>query len=313
VADAGSTFTGWSGNPDCSDGVVTMNMDVSCTATFTQDQYRLTISETGTGSGIVGSSPSGISCGADCSENYNDGTVVSLTPAPIFGSVFAGWSGAPDCTDGVVTMDADKSCTATFNIPQFFTLSVDMPGEWGDVTSDPPGIDCGGEDCDELYEEGTVITLTPVPGQGDYFDGWSGDPDCSDGVVTMDSDITCLATFIQVCIPNLILPVNSEPNMDNGCQFAPDSIVWDFDWSDCTGASQYNLYVKHPSALNPVIDETNIISSSYHYDSGGGYITEPWRYGREWRVRAMENGVWGHWSQVRTFDVELQDTDCPQL
>jgi hypothetical protein len=278
VPAGGSTFDGWSGDADCADGVVVMNADRSCTATFTLNP-TLTSIKTGAGLGFVTSDPAGINCGSgnsDCSETYVTGTVVTLTATPILDSIFNGWSGDPDCSDGIVTMNANTLCYADFTIPQDFTLTVEMPGEWGDVTSDPPGIDCGNEDCDEVYPQGTVVTLTAIPGQGDYFDGWGGDADCSDGIVTMNSDITCTATFIQVCIPTLITPVNGETNMDNGCQFAPDSVVWDFDWSDCTGASQYNLYVVHPP-LNPSIDESGILSSSYHYDSI--CVCVPWKMG----------------------------------
>ncbi|MFN3480867.1 MAG: SBBP repeat-containing protein, partial [Thermodesulfovibrionales bacterium] len=88
--------------------------------------YTLTVTKTGTGSGTVTSSPAGINCGTDCSEPYASGTVVTLTATPNAGSTFAGWSG--DCTDignnqAQVTMDADKSCTATFNLA-FPNISV---------------------------------------------------------------------------------------------------------------------------------------------------------------------------------------------
>ena len=42
--------------------------------------YTLTVAKAGTGTGTVTSSPAGISCGADCSEPYSSGTVVTLTP-----------------------------------------------------------------------------------------------------------------------------------------------------------------------------------------------------------------------------------------
>ena len=41
--------------------------------------FSLAVSKSGTGSGIVTSSPSGISCGSSCSANYNSGTSVTLS------------------------------------------------------------------------------------------------------------------------------------------------------------------------------------------------------------------------------------------
>jgi prepilin-type N-terminal cleavage/methylation domain-containing protein len=77
--------------------------------------FTLSVSKSGTGTGTVTSNPSGIICGSDCSESYTDGTVVALTASPSGGSTFAGWSGDADCSDGSVTMSADRSCTATFD------------------------------------------------------------------------------------------------------------------------------------------------------------------------------------------------------
>ena len=79
-------------------------------------QYALTVTLTGTGSGTVSSAPTGIACGGDCSEAYNDGLEVTLTATPDAGSTFAGWSGDADCSDGVVTMSAAVSCQAEFAI-----------------------------------------------------------------------------------------------------------------------------------------------------------------------------------------------------
>ena len=59
----------------------------------TQSTATLTVTKTGTGSGTVTSNPTGINCGADCSENYNTGTQVTLTANSNSGSTFNGWSG----------------------------------------------------------------------------------------------------------------------------------------------------------------------------------------------------------------------------
>ena len=85
------------------------------TVTVVAAPVTLTISKSGSGSGTVTTSPAGINCGTDCSETYDIGTEVTLTAFPDSGSTFTGWSGA--CTGTgtcAVTMDADKTVTATF-------------------------------------------------------------------------------------------------------------------------------------------------------------------------------------------------------
>ncbi|MDH4027448.1 MAG: SBBP repeat-containing protein, partial [Nitrospirota bacterium] len=69
-------------------------------------EYTLSVSRSGTGSGTVSSSPQGINCGTDCTEDLKNTTTVTLTATPDSGSLFAGWSGDPDCSDGVVTMNS---------------------------------------------------------------------------------------------------------------------------------------------------------------------------------------------------------------
>ena len=82
--------------------------------------HLLTIGLAGDGSGMVTSTPSGIDCSngvdADCSHRYRESAGVVLTADASSGSTFTGWSG--DC-DGAsrtvsVTMDAARSCTATY-------------------------------------------------------------------------------------------------------------------------------------------------------------------------------------------------------
>lgn len=83
----------------------------------TSDSVHLDINPTGTGSGSIKSSPSGIDCGPTCSAYYPPGSTVMLTATPAAdGSIFSGWSDNPDCTDGSVFMATTKSCTGTFDL-----------------------------------------------------------------------------------------------------------------------------------------------------------------------------------------------------
>ena len=188
---------------DFEGGYITTTDGVNYQAfSYSAPQSQLAVSRVGTGSGRVTSNPGGIDCGADCVEAYANGTAVTLTPTAFTGSVFSGWSGDADCADGVVTMNANKSCAATFNeLTVYRTLTVTKNGTGaGTVTSSPAGITCGA-DCFEEYANGTVVTLTPIASSGSVFSGWSGDADCADGVVTMNANKSCAATFNAVVPP----------------------------------------------------------------------------------------------------------------
>lgn len=76
----------------------------------------LTIAKAGTGMGTVTTQPDLIACGVNCSAQFSLGTIVTLAAVPDSTSVFAGWSGDPDCSDGIVTMDVGKTCVATFSV-----------------------------------------------------------------------------------------------------------------------------------------------------------------------------------------------------
>ncbi len=79
----------------------------------------LSVNKDGSGSGMVSSDPPGINCGADCTEIYDDSTVVTLTARPDPNSFFVGWSGDCSGTELITTvnMDDDKTCTAAFGYP----------------------------------------------------------------------------------------------------------------------------------------------------------------------------------------------------
>ena len=176
----GWSFTGWSGdltgavNPE----TVTMDGNKTVTATFTIDTHTLSVNVTGNGS--VGGVPTG---------NVHDyGTDVVLTATPATGWSFTGWSG--DLTGAVnpetVTMDGDKTVTATFTIDTH-TLSVNVTGNGS----------AGGVPTGNVHDYGTDVVLTATAATGWSFTGWSGDLTgaVNPETVTMDGDKTVTATF----------------------------------------------------------------------------------------------------------------------
>lgn len=80
------------------------------------DSFDLTVSRSGTGTGTVTSSPSGISCGSDCTESFASGATVVLTATPTGGSSFLKWTGCNTVNKNTCTvyMTGDRAVTAEF-------------------------------------------------------------------------------------------------------------------------------------------------------------------------------------------------------
>lgn len=98
----------------------------------------LMITNTGTGSGTVTSSPPGTNCSTDCSVPYSADTIVTLTATPAAGSIFAGWSGGTCTGTGVCgfVVYADTSVTATFDLQPSRTATLISPS--GAITTGTP-------------------------------------------------------------------------------------------------------------------------------------------------------------------------------
>jgi List-Bact-rpt repeat protein len=103
-AESTAVFGGWSGACSGADTVCTFTVggNVSVGATFEAGQARLSV----TGAhAYYYSSPQGIDCGSDCSEDYPVGTMVVVQVIVDPGYVFGGWFGCDNAgTDCIVTM-----------------------------------------------------------------------------------------------------------------------------------------------------------------------------------------------------------------
>ena len=116
TANAGDSFTGWSGACSGSSNKCTLvlNQTTSVAATFGSAGVALSVSASGSGSGTIVSNPPGINC-ASCSASFASGTAVTLTADPVSGSNFGGWSGACSGTGScAITLSSAASVTASF-------------------------------------------------------------------------------------------------------------------------------------------------------------------------------------------------------
>ena len=192
LPDADSVFAGW-GAPCAGTVGCTFSLQASTTviATFNKRQWQLSVSKSGSGTGTVSDSASGIDCGSICTSLLDDGTAVSLTATPAAGSVFTGWSG--DCSStGTCSpaMTANRSVAATF-VPstQQYLLTIGVTGS-GSVASSPKGINCG-KQCSKSFTVGSNVTLTAKPAKKHLFAGWTG------ACATSGTSLTCTLPILK--------------------------------------------------------------------------------------------------------------------
>ena len=194
IANTGWGFSGWSGDLTGSTNptTITINGNKSVTATFTQNEYILTIVIEG--SGIVNKNPD--------QTTYQYGTVVTLTAVPSNGWSFNHWSG--DLTGNNnpenITMNDNKTIIANFTI-NYYTLTINIQGN-GTVNKNPNQT---------TYPYGTIVTLTAIPETGWTFDHWSGDLTGNNNPenITMNSNKTIIANFTT---NQYTLTINIEGN-----------------------------------------------------------------------------------------------------
>jgi hypothetical protein len=117
VAEPGSTFQGWSGEGCSGKGtclvVTNVGDSYEVTATFKADTDYLSVTLSGTGSGIVDSiNVGGIYCQPVCGQSYLTGTTIELAPIPDLGSTFDpadGWTGCDSVVGNNCFVDLEGS------------------------------------------------------------------------------------------------------------------------------------------------------------------------------------------------------------
>jgi regulation of enolase protein 1 (concanavalin A-like superfamily) len=171
LPNLGWTFEGWSGDlvsPDATE-TLTVTQNYSITATFSQDQYVLSLGQINEGfgdGGDVAATPS--------QATYLYGTDVELLATPATGWTFAGWEGDITSSDNPLdlTMTSSISVSARF-IQETYPLNIIINSTPVPGGSGPGGTVLKSPDQPE-YGFGQVVTFTASPFGGWFFTGWGG-------------------------------------------------------------------------------------------------------------------------------------------
>ena len=268
------------------------------------EETKLTVNKDGTGSGTVTSSPSGITCGTDCTENYNKGTVVALTAISDTDSTFDGWSGGGCSDTGTceVTLNADTTVTAIFQLndttPPTGSITINSGAAYTNLTSvtltlsatdDENGVSemciSNTTSCSswESYTTSKSWTLTSGDGTKTVY-VWFKDSVGNANVTPADSD----SIILDTTPPSNPTSVNSPSHTPN--TWSSDKTV-DINWSGASdttsGIDGYSyIWDTSPSTMpDTTVDTTgNSTTSSSLPDSNSHYF----------HIRTKDNA--GNWN-----------------
>ncbi len=180
VPGAGYSFTGWSGDTTTTVNPLNLQMtrNRSFTATFTINQYTLSV--TNVGGGTNAKVPN--------QATYAHGTSVQVTATPNPFNHFVSWTGDTTGTTNPLTliMNRNRAFAANFAIDTY-PLTVNVTGS-GSVAKNP--------DLPQ-YNHGSTLQLTATPAVGWSFTGWTGDTTTTTNPLTvvMNRAKTLTATF----------------------------------------------------------------------------------------------------------------------
>ncbi|MEZ4515544.1 MAG: Ig-like domain-containing protein [Chloroflexota bacterium] len=192
VPEPGWVFKEWSGGLTGTELTksVTMQQDVTATATFEQEQYTLDLQVVHDGIGEGGTVTA-----TPMQDTYVYGDVVALKAMPEPGWTFDGWTGAVTSSDPEteLTIMGNSQVTARFVQDQYelnVTIVNDGIGEGGTVSLSPPKA---------TYLYGDVVALVAEAAPGWTFTGWDGalSGDNPVEVLTIKGDTDVTATFAQ--------------------------------------------------------------------------------------------------------------------
>jgi uncharacterized repeat protein (TIGR02543 family) len=298
VPAIGWSFDNWSGdlNGSANPATILIDGDKMVTATFTQNEYTLTVSTVG--HGFINLNNTG---------PYHYGDIVELTAVPVTGWSFQGWSGdlLGSVNPSTILIDGNKAVTATFT-QNAYTLAITTVGS-GSVNLNNSG----------LYYYGDVVQLTAVPATGWSFSVWSGHLSGSANPTTLviDGNKAVTATFIQSTYTLTVTAIgsgsvvlnNTGPyHIGDAIQLTANPTVgWSFDhWSgDLSGSTNpATIVIDGNKAVTATFTQNTYTLSVSIAPVGAGSVnlnnTGPYHYGDVVQLTAVPTAgfSFGHWS-----------------
>jgi len=298
VPSTGWSFDNWSGdlNASANPATILIDGDKMVTATFTQNEYTLTVSTVDSGNvNLNNTGP------------YHYGDIVELTAVPVTGWSFQGWSGdlLGSVNPSTILIDGNKAVTATFT-QNTYSLAITTVGS-GSVNLNNSGP----------YHYGDVVQLTAVPAIGWSFSVWSGHLSGSANPTTLviDGNKAVTATFIQseytltvtaIGSGSVVLNNTGPYHIGDAIQLTANPTVgWSFDhWSGHLSGST------NPATI--VIDGNKAVTATFTQNTytlsvsiaplGAGSVnlnnTGPYHYGDVVQLTAVPTigFSFGHWS-----------------
>ncbi len=174
----GFHFSHWNDGDTLNPRTITVTSDTVLTAFFAQNTpiYNVTVNSNNTTMGTVSGG-----------GTYEEGTTITLTATANNGYHFDHWSDGNTQNPRTITVNGNITLTAYFvQNTQTYTVTVNSNNTtMGTVTG-------GG-----TYEQGTAVQISAIPNNGYHFDHWSDGNTQNPRTITVNSNITLTAYFVQ--------------------------------------------------------------------------------------------------------------------
>ena len=298
TANAGYTFSQWQDGNTQNPRTITVTANATYTATFTQDNYVITVNANPTNGGTVTGG-----------GTYHYGDTPTLTATPATDYEFQGWDDGATDNPRTITVTGNATYTAIFSEQGevYYTITTNVnPVGAGTVSG-------GG-----TYEEGTVVTLTATANPGYTFDHWNDGSTQNPRTVTANNNMTFTAYFNHnsYTITVVANPSNAGTVSGGGAYYYGDYATltataysgYDFvGWSDGSSENPHQVLVTGNATYTATFSQGSVTYytvSAYVSPAGSGTVTGTGTYqaGATCTLTATANEgyTFDHWNDGST-------------